>query len=75
MAEALAQVRGQPIQQCVMRSDFRQMRIELPGGIITVVSVNTDATGQPRLEVDVVRQPREAGRQLEVRFEHSGKTA
>jgi hypothetical protein len=75
VAEALAQLRGQPIQQSVMRSDFRQLRITLPDGLITVISVNLDESGQPRLEVDVVRQAQEAGRQLEVRFEPSGQTA
>jgi hypothetical protein len=58
-----------------MRSDFRQLRITLPDGLITVISVNLDESGQPRLEVDVVRQAQEAGRQLEVRFEPSGQTA
>lgn len=75
VAEALAKLRGQPIQQSVMRSDFRQLRIELPEGLITVISVNLDDSGQPRLEVDVVRQPRETGKQLEVQFEPSGQTA
>jgi len=75
VAEALAQLRGQPIQQSIMRSDFRQLRIELADGLIMVVSVNLDESGQPRLEVDVVRRPVERGRQLEVRFEPSGQTA
>ncbi len=75
VAEALAKLRGQPIQQSVMRSDFRQLRIELPEGLITVISVNLDDSGQPRLEVDVVRQARETGKQLEVQFEPSGQTA
>ena len=75
VAEALAQLRGQPIQQCVMRSDFRQLRIELPGELITVISVNLDESGQPRLEVDIVRQTEEPSKQLEVRFEPTGQTA
>ncbi|NNG17066.1 MAG: hypothetical protein HKM89_11355 [Gemmatimonadales bacterium] len=75
VAEALAQLRGQPILQAVMRSDFRQLRIELPDGLITVISVNLDESGHPRLEVDVVRQARDKGKQLEVRFEPSGQTA
>jgi hypothetical protein len=75
VAEALAQLRGQPILQSVMRSDFRQLRIELPDGLITVISVNLDESGQPRLEVDVVPQARDKGKQLEVRFEPSGQTA
>jgi hypothetical protein len=75
VAEALAQLRGQPILHSIMRSDFRQLRIELADGLITVISVNLDESGQPRLEVDVVRQPLERGRQLEVRFEPSGQTA
>jgi hypothetical protein len=51
-----------------MRSDQRQLRIELADGHLVVVSADPDPGGRPRLEVDVVRRPAEQ-HQLEVRFE------
>jgi len=52
-----------------MRSDRRQLRIEMADNIMLVVSVDIDEGGHPRLEVDVVRPPAEPANQLEVRFE------
>jgi hypothetical protein len=52
-----------------MRSDLRQLKVELADGAVVVVAVGTDESGQPRLEVDVVRRPRAQGPQLEVRFD------
>jgi hypothetical protein len=52
-----------------MRSDRRQLRIDMADGQLLVVGVDTDESGRPQLEVDVVRQPAEHGHQLEVRFE------
>ena len=52
-----------------MRSDLRQLRLETEDGLMMVVTVEMDEAGRPRLEVDVVRQPEEPGRQLEVRFD------
>ena len=52
-----------------MRSDLRQLRLELEDGLI-VVGVGPDASGTPRLELDVVRRVLDQ-HQLEVRFEAS----
>ena len=54
-----------------VRSDLRQLRVELESGLILVVSAERDAQGRPRLEVDVVELPQDtAGRQqIEVRFD------
>ena len=54
-----------------MRSDLRQLRLETEDGQMMVLTVEMDEAGRPRLEVDVVRQPVEPGRQLEVRFDAS----
>ncbi len=51
-----------------MRSDRRQLRIELSDGHMVVVSVDSDLGGRARLEIDIVRQTAEQP-QLEVRFE------
>lgn len=71
IAEALAGLRGRAITDAVMRSDLRQLRLETEDGQMMVLTLETDEAGRPRLEVDVVRQPVEPGRQLEVRFDAS----
>jgi hypothetical protein len=68
IAESLSVLRGKTVTDAVMRSDQRQLRIELADGHLVVVSAGTDPAGRPRLEVDVVRRPAEH-HQLEVRFE------
>jgi len=65
----LAAVRGHTLGGAVMRSDRRQLRIEMADGQFLVVGVDTDESGHPQLEVDVIRPPAEKGNQLEVRFE------
>jgi hypothetical protein len=52
-----------------MRSDLRQLKIELADGAVVLVAVTADEAGQPRLEVDVVQAARLHGPQLEVRFD------
>jgi hypothetical protein len=52
-----------------MRSDLRQLRIELDDGSLAVIGVLVDDDGRPRLEVDVVRHADAPAPQLEVRFE------
>jgi hypothetical protein len=52
-----------------MRSDRRQLRVEMADGQLLVVGVDLDEVGRPQLEVDVIRPPAEHGNQLEVRFE------
>lgn len=69
IADALAALRGKAVAEAVMRSDLRQLRLEMDNGLMMVLSVATDESGRPRLEVDVVRQAVEPGRQLEVRFD------
>lgn len=69
ITESLAAVRGRTVGGAVMRSDRRQLRIEMADGQLLVVGVDADENGHPQLEVDVVRPPAESGHQLEVRFE------
>lgn len=69
VADTLAQLRGSEVQDAVMRSDLRQLKIELVDGTVVLVAVTADEAGQPRLEVDVVQMARAAGPQLEVRFD------
>ena len=66
----MASLKGRTVTDTSMRSDFRQLKIELSDGLILVVAMENDVLGRPRLEVDVVRQPEEVNRhQLEVRFD------
>ena len=70
IAESMASLKGRTVVDTSMRSDFRQLKIELSDGLILVVAMENDVLGRPRLEVDVVRQPEEIHRhQLEVRFD------
>jgi hypothetical protein len=69
VAESLAALRGKVITDVVMRSDLRQFRLETSDGLMMVLTVEMDEAGRPRLEVDVVRQPEDPGRQLEVKFD------
>ena len=68
VSDTLAQLRGREVVNAVMRSDLRQLQIELSDGAVVVLGLERDAGGA-RLEVDVVRRPAPAGAQLEVRFE------
>ena len=71
VAGAVARLRGEAVRDVTVRSDLRQLKVELESGLILVVSAERDPQGRPRLEVDVVEGPRELGvrPQLEVRFE------
>jgi len=71
VAGAVARLRGEAVRDATVRSDLRQLKVELESGLILVVSAERDDQGRPRLEVDVVEGPRELGvrQQLEVRFE------
>ena len=69
VAEALMQLHGKPVVDASMRSDLRQIKIELAEGLVVVVAAEIDEDGRPRLEVDVVRRLDEAAPQLEVRFD------
>ena len=70
VSDALAGLRRREIADLVMRSDFRQLRVELEGGLMLVVAAELDDAGRPHLEVDVVRSADEPARhQLEVGFD------
>lgn len=69
IADSLAALRGRSVTGAVMRSDRRQLRIEMADNVMLVVGVDLDEGGHPRLEVDVVRPLAEPVHQLEVRFE------
>jgi hypothetical protein len=70
ITEAIAQMRGQSVEDVNIRSDCRQLRIKLDDGRSLLVSVLTDEDGVPRLDVDVLHAPEERSRaQLEVRFD------
>lgn len=68
---AIARLRGEVVRDVTVRSDLRQLRVELEGGRILVVSAETDRQARPRLEVDVAEPPPEAAarHQIEVRFD------
>ena len=71
VAGAVARLRGETVREVTVRSDLRQIRVELESGLILVVSGERDKEGRPRLEVDVVELPPHASTrpQLEVRFD------
>ena len=71
IAGGVARLRGESVRDVTVRSDLRQLRVELASGLILVVSAERDFQGRPRLEVDVVELPRETGaqHQIEVRFD------
>ncbi|HEX5632514.1 MAG TPA: hypothetical protein VFX50_04770 [Gemmatimonadales bacterium] len=69
VSDALAALRGSAVVNAVMRSDLRQLRLELSDGTLAVVRIEDDETGRSRLEVDVIQRRPAATSQLEVRFE------
>ena len=71
IAGAVARLRGEVVRGVTVRSDLRQLKVELESGLILVVSGERDAQGRPRLEVDVVELPQDASakQQIEVRFD------
>jgi len=71
IAGGVARLRGDSVRDVTVRSDLRQLKVELASGLILVVSAEQDLQGRPRLEVDVVELPQDtAGRQqIEVRFD------
>jgi len=68
---AVARLRGESVRDVTVRSDLRQLKVELQSGLILVVSAERDAQGRPQLEVDVVDVPQDAltKQQIEVRFD------
>ena len=67
VAATLSALRGLAIDDFVMRSDLRQLKIELSDGRLLVVGVEPDDAGrQYHLTVDVVAPMDDLSRQLEV---------
>jgi hypothetical protein len=68
---AVARLRGELVRDVTVRSDVRQLKVELESGLILVVTAERDEQGRPQLEVDVVDLPRDASikQQIEVRFD------
>ena len=72
VAESLQRLRGQSIGDCVMRSDLKQLKVELEDGRIIVIGIELDDVGrQHRLTVDVVSPIEEVTRQLDVGLDPS----
>jgi hypothetical protein len=72
IAEAVGHLRDQTVQDVVMRSDCRQLRMALGDGGVLLVSVLLDESGKPRLDVDLIRASGEPPTsQLEVRFDQT----
>jgi hypothetical protein len=69
VADSLAALRGGTIAGAVMRSDLRQVRLEMADGTLAVIRIDNDADGRPRFEVDVIRPAVLPTPQLEVRFD------
>ena len=69
VASSLQRLRGDAIDSCVMRSDLRQLKVELAGGRMLVIGIEADDQGRPHLAVDVVTPVDESSRQLEVGLE------
>lgn len=67
VAATLSNLRGEAITDLVMRSDLRQLKIELGDGRLLVIGVELDESGrQHHLTVDVVAPHDDLSRQLEV---------
>jgi hypothetical protein len=68
---AVARLRGETVKDVTVRSDVRHVKVEFDSGLILVISGERDEQGRPRLEVDVVEAPQDAGlkHQIEVRFD------
>lgn len=67
IAASLEALKGQVVADVHMRSDLRQLKVEMADGTMLVMAVTTDEAGRPHLEVDVARSPEELVRhQLEV---------
>jgi hypothetical protein len=64
---SLQQLRGQEIGDCVLRSDLKQLKVELSDGRLIVIGVEMDEQSrQHHLTIDVAAPIDEVGRQLEV---------
>lgn len=68
---AVERLRGAVVTGVTVRSDFRQLKMDLAGGLILLIAVERDDQGRPRLEVDVIEAPEDpsAQNQIEVHFD------
>jgi hypothetical protein len=72
IADAVAHLRERAVQEVVLRSDCRQLRIALDDGQVLLLSVVMDDQGRPRLDADLLRSPEDAASgQLEVHFDEA----
>jgi hypothetical protein len=70
IAEAVGHLRDRTVQDVIIRSDCRQLRITMEDGQVLLVTVLMDDGGKPRLDADLIRAVDEAPQgQLEVRFD------
>lgn len=71
VVSAVERLRGQDIRDVTVRSDLRQLKVELTSGVMLVISAERDEQGKPYLEVDVVAAPQDTGsrQQIEVHFD------
>lgn len=72
IADAVAHLREREVTDVVLRSDCRQLRVQLDSGEVLLLSVMLDEQGKPRLDADLLRAPEGVTNQLEVEFEGSG---
>jgi hypothetical protein len=73
VAASLQQLRGHTIVDCVLRSDLRQLKVELTDGRILVIGIELDEAGrQQHLTVDIAAPLEEFARQLDVGLDTRG---
>jgi len=67
----MERLRGQQIRDVTVRSDLRNLKVELQGGLILVITAERDDQGRPHMEVDVVEAVQDAAarQQIEVHFD------
>jgi hypothetical protein len=68
---AVERLRGVVVSGVTVRSDLRQLKVDLVGGLILLIGVERDHQGRPRLEVDVIEAPQDPStqHQIEVHFD------
>ena len=69
IADAVGHLRDRGVLEVVLRSDCRQLRVQLETGEVLLISVLLDEQGKPRLDADLLRPPERSTGQLEVEFE------
>lgn len=70
LVASLEALKGREVVDVHLRSDLRQLKLDLADGTMLVVAAVLDDAGHPHLETDVVRVPDESlVHQLEVGFE------